>query len=132
MEHKSGLYVEFEGFNIENTEAYLESNYYLGYASQLSDVISYDLTYAYYDLIGTGTDNILFNGSSEALASISYKLESLGSVFTNLGYKLTDDNDIFLELGIETEFDADKCCISAKYWCLCGFIYNAFVVDIIS
>ena len=49
LEHKSGLYVEFEGFNIENTEAYLESNYYLGYASQLSDVISYDLiSFCYY------------------------------------------------------------------------------------
>ena len=51
-------------------------------------------------------------------------------MFTNLGYKLTDDNDIFLELGVETEFDTTISVASVQnIGAYVDLIYNAFVVD---
>tara|TARA_A100001015_G_scaffold319988_1_gene444786 strand:- start:1078 stop:1752 length:675 start_codon:yes stop_codon:yes gene_type:complete len=105
-EHESGVYAGLDGYNIDSESASLQANYSVGFASELTDTIKYDVAVVYRDTLGSGTENTLFNGEAEVEAEVEYATESFGDVSALVSYG-TDSEELYYEVGLATTFGAN-------------------------
>ena len=91
---ENGIYVGTWGSNVDFANS-LELDYYVGYAGDISENISFDVGYLYYDYPGTDKTGRAFNSDAEddyeeIYASISCKDFTLGFAYSD---------DYYLETG---------------------------------
>ena len=67
----SSVCTGLNGYNIDSDSASLQANYSVGFASELTDTIKYDVAVVYRDTLGSGTENTLFNGG-KVEAEVNY------------------------------------------------------------
>lgn len=93
--YDSGVYVGIWGSNVDFANS-LELDYYVGYAGELSDSVSYDLGFIYYDYPGTDDTVRTLSGDAEddyaeVYASVSVNDFTLGFAYSNDYYLETGD-----------------------------------------
>jgi len=91
----SGVYVGTWGSNVDFANS-LELDYYVGYAGELNDSVSYDLGFIYYDYPGTDDAVRTLSGDAEddyaeVYASVSVSDFTLGFAYSNDYYLETGD-----------------------------------------
>ncbi|MBL4782012.1 MAG: hypothetical protein JKX92_07190 [Porticoccaceae bacterium] len=91
----NGVYVGTWGSNVDFANS-LELDYYVGYAGELSDTVSYDLGFIYYDYPGTEDTVRTLSGDAEddyaeIYASVSVSDFTLGFAYSNDYYLETGD-----------------------------------------
>ncbi|OUS10088.1 hypothetical protein A9Q89_11885 [Gammaproteobacteria bacterium 53_120_T64] len=91
----SGVYVGAWGSNVDFANS-LELDYYVGYAGEINDSVSYDLGFIYYDYPGTDDTVRTLSGDAEddyaeVYASVSVNDFTLGFAYSNDYYLETGD-----------------------------------------
>lgn len=97
VKHDSGVFANLD-VNSLGTTPLLSAIYTVGYASEISG-ISYSAGVRYHDVIGAGTDNLLFNGDPEISVTAGYTLESIGDLSLHLNLALEEDNSSYYAVG---------------------------------
>lgn len=91
---ENGIYIGTWGSNVDFANS-LELDYYVGYAGNLTETVSFDVGYIYYDYPGTDDTVRVFNGDAEDDYQEIYASISVAD-FT-LGFAYSDD--YYLETG---------------------------------
>ena len=106
VDHESGLFAGLFGSSFNSSTADLEAQYSVGYKSSLDDLFEYEVAIVYYDVLGSGTEEAIFNGDAEAEVTIGYELNELGSVDAHVAYGLGDDGALYYAVNYNSTFDA--------------------------
>ena len=85
--YDNGVYIGMWGSNVEFSSVSMELDYYVGYSGSISEDISFDLGYIYYDYPGATAQDLGFGSIDydyeEVYASISYKDFTLGAAYSD-------------------------------------------------
>lgn len=101
--HESGLYVGVWGSNVDETDlgASVEWDYYLGYAGDITDNISYDVSWWAYEYPGAGSAAYEYAGALGIYgftAGAKYTYHNADNMYYHIGYDFSLPYDIGLGL----------------------------------
>jgi uncharacterized protein (TIGR02001 family) len=93
----TGIYAGIWGSNVDFAKS-MELDYYVGFAADLNDTVSYDVGFVYYDYPGTPDTDRTWMGGSESVEDDYAEIYASVSAFdATLGFAYSDD--YYLETG---------------------------------